>query len=80
MPTDYVRASVNRGEQAPPQFQFAASHPVDPQSEESQFLESVGSKSLESHVVKPRDVSPAKNISDRIQSYVAKWRGQRGGR
>jgi hypothetical protein len=35
---------------------------------------------LESQAIKPRDVSPAKNISDRIQSYVAKWRGQRGGR
>ena len=83
--SDGPTLAANRAEQPPPQFQFAASqpvesHPVDPQSGESQFPESVGSRSLESQAVKPRDVSPAKNISDRIQSYVAKWRGQRGGR
>ena len=69
----------NRAERPPPQFQFAESQPVesqpvDPQSGESQFLEFVGSKSLESQTVKPRDVSPAKNISGLIQSYMAKWR------
>jgi hypothetical protein len=79
-PNAILPVAANRAEQPPPQFQFAASqpvesHPVDPQSGESQFLESVGSKSLESQAVKPRDVSPAKNISDRIQSYMAKWRG-----
>jgi hypothetical protein len=70
----------NRAERPPPQFQFAASqplesHPVNPSSGEPQSLESVESMSLEPQTVKPRDASPAKNLSHLIQSYMAKWRG-----
>ena len=70
----------NRAERPPPQFQLAEpqpeeSQPVDPASGESQSLGSVELKSLESRTVKPRDVSPAKNISGLIQNYMAKWRG-----
>jgi hypothetical protein len=69
----------NRAEQPPPQFQFAEpqpveSQPVNPASGEPQSLGSVELKSLESRAVKPPDVSPAKNISGLVQSYMAKWR------
>ncbi len=60
-------------ESQPVESQPVESQPVE-SSGESQFLESVGSKSLESQTVKLRDVSPAKNISGLIQSYMAKWR------
>jgi hypothetical protein len=78
--SDGPTLAANRAAQPPPQFQFAASqpvesHPVNPSSGEPQSLESVETTSLEPRTEKPRDVSPAKNISDRIQSYVAKWRG-----
>ena len=79
--SDGPTMAANRAEQPPPQLQFAASqpaesHPVNPPSGESQSLGSLESKSLEPRTVKP----PAKNISALVQSYMAKWRGQRGGR
>ena len=78
--SDGPTMAANRAAQPPPQLQFAASQPeksqpVNPSSGESESLGSVELKSLELQTVKPPDVSPAKNISGLIQSYMAKWRG-----